>query len=318
MINDKALNLKMSKSLFNQPNVIKRQLPIDSDTSFDIFFDIFKGESKDYLYIKLVENSAVSPFYYNRSYTLEDLQILHRIFLADNMDQVKEDLKDLFTHNKVKLFYAKNNDGIIMELEVYLFMKIYKINFELYKEIIPEEEKDAQLNNLYYINKRKKQLAKQMYSFLKRYEGNMDQKILDDLKSHFDILDNDENIYRQEELEFENEDLKEIFGIKPRKGKFDKNLNKYGVEIKNTSKMAWPLNFIKFKMDEKSSTIKCKENEIVYPFYEIGINQDGQYYFLFDEKVVPGKYICCFNVLIEGKKLKDTQFKVKIEIKEPL
>ena len=65
------LKLKMSIEVPNQPTVIKEQLAIDNDPSFDIYFDIFNGERKKYLYIKLVENSAVAPFYYNRSYTIE-------------------------------------------------------------------------------------------------------------------------------------------------------------------------------------------------------------------------------------------------------
>lgn len=64
-MNEEELNelkLKMSLEVPNQPTVIKTQLPLDNDTSFDIYFDIFNGERKKYLYIKLIENSAVAPF----------------------------------------------------------------------------------------------------------------------------------------------------------------------------------------------------------------------------------------------------------------
>ena len=164
-MNEEELNelkLKMSLEVPNQPTVIKTQLPLDNDTSFDIYFDIFNGERKKYLYIKLIENSAVAPFYYNRSYTIEELRKLNNIFMAVDMDQTRKHLKDLFDKKKVELSPNQETGGITMILEVGLFATVFKIKFELYKEMIPENEKDEQLINLYKVeikNKTEKKLT---------------------------------------------------------------------------------------------------------------------------------------------------------------
>ena len=91
-MSQKKLALKMSQVVPRQTTVIKEKLPMDDneDTSFDIYFDIYNYENEDYLYIKLIENSAVSPFYYNKSFTLEELCEIHRIFKADDIAQVKK------------------------------------------------------------------------------------------------------------------------------------------------------------------------------------------------------------------------------------
>ena len=109
----KKMNLRMSQDVPEQITVIKKELAMksDKDTSFDIYFDIYHSENEDYLYIKLIENSAVSPFYYHKSFTLEDLRQCHRIFNAVNIDQVKEALKKSFQFNKIKLVYDPESDG---------------------------------------------------------------------------------------------------------------------------------------------------------------------------------------------------------------
>ena len=101
MTNRKDLELNMSFKVPNQENVFTTQLRIDKETSFDIYYDIYSTENTDYLYIKLVENSAVAPFYYNKSYTLEELQDLHRIFKAVDLEILKSDLSDLFKEKRV-------------------------------------------------------------------------------------------------------------------------------------------------------------------------------------------------------------------------
>lgn len=334
-MNKNQLDLKMSIDVLEQPTLIKKKLSIDEDTSFDIFYDLYNGETEQYLYIKLVENSALAPFYYNRSYSIEDLQQVHQIFKAVNMNEVKSNLNDLFEADKVKLYYDQLKDGIIMELEVSFFVKKYKINFELYKEMIPENEKDDQLINLYNINKQELIFAKEMFSFLKSYKGNIDKKIFEDLKENFDLgeekelvnsksLINDSNINLDKSdlsnsgIEVHDDQIKKNFGrrrngtlIKERKENEDYI---FQVTIKNKTEKLWDENFIKFQLDNNSSKIKCKD--ITYFFYENEGGQNGIFQFHFDAKSSPGTYKCFFDVFIDGKKLDGTQFQLKIEIPE--
>ena len=57
------LEQEMSKKILNQKTLIKKKLSIDENTSFNILYDIYSIDKTDYLYIKLIENSAVAPFY---------------------------------------------------------------------------------------------------------------------------------------------------------------------------------------------------------------------------------------------------------------
>jgi hypothetical protein len=306
------LKLKMSIEVPNQPTVIKEQLAIDNDPSFDIYFDIFNGERKKYLYIKLVENSAVAPFYYNRSYTIEELRELDPIFMAVDINKAKGHLKRLFENNKVKLTYNEETGGIKMILEVRLFYDPYPITFELYKEMIPDNEKDEQLINLYNINKRKLKFAKKLLGL---YEGKIDQNIIEELRNIFDIENNAAN-NNCAKTPFD--EFKEILG-KKKFGTIMKESNDakdiiFKVEIKNkTEKKLTPDN-IKFKLDKKSSNAFCKD--ITFLFYEKDKYQKGIITFYFDEDTEPGEHKCIFDVFIDGKQLKDYQYILNITIPE--
>ncbi len=314
-MNEEELNelkLKMSLEVPNQPTVIKTQLPLDNDTSFDIYFDIFNGERKKYLYIKLIENSAVAPFYYNRSYTIEELRELNTIFMAVNMDQTRKHLKDLFDKKKVELSPNQETDGITMILEVGLFATVFKIKFELYKEMIPENEKDEQLINLYNINKRKLKFAKKLLGL---YEGKIDQNLIEELINNFDLEPKTSNINSGE---IPIGKLKDIF-VKEKNGKLIKESNDskdyiFKVEIKNNTKKELTTDNIKFELDEKSSDAYCKD--ITFLFYETDKGQKGIITFYFDNNTEEGKHICYFDVFIDGKQLEDTKFKLKITIPE--
>ena len=150
----KEFELISSLNIESKNTVFKASLPIDEDTSFDIYYDIYDSRGSKYLYIKLVENTAVAPFYYNRSYDKEELENIDRIFKAVTMEKLKEDLRDLFNNKKIRLFYGQNKD-IIMALTCNLFQREYTINFELKREMTPEDRKEAKMNTLYDINKKK-------------------------------------------------------------------------------------------------------------------------------------------------------------------
>ena len=192
----KEFELISSLNIESKNTVFKASLPIDEDTSFDIYYDIYDSRGSKYLYIKLVENTAVAPFYYNRSYDKEELENIDCIFKAVTMEKLKEDLRDLFNNKKIRLFYGQNKDIIKMALTCNLFQREYTINFELYREMTPEDRKKAKMNTLYDINKKKQKIKKEFYSYLKTI-NNMNKDIIQKLVEKMDLEvlnDEDEQI----------------------------------------------------------------------------------------------------------------------------
>ena len=181
----KEIDLRMSLTVQKQDSVESTKLPINEDTSYDIFYDIWDSGTKKYLYIKLVENTANSPFFYNRSYDLEELYDNHRIFkTCDTIEEVKERLKSLFQKKKIKLRFEENEDIVVMELDVMLFAKAYKLEFQLYREMIIEEEKDQELIELYKLNKNKLIQLKDIYSLIKNENGNKKNDLMNLFKKY--------------------------------------------------------------------------------------------------------------------------------------
>ena len=181
----KEIDLRMSLTVQKQDSVENAKLPINEDTSYDIFYDIWDSGTKKYLYIKLVENTANSPFFYNRSYDLEELYNNHRIFkTCDTIEEVKQRLKSLFQKNKIKLRFEENEDIVVMELDVMLFAKAYKLEFQLYREMIIEEEKDQELIELYNLNKNKLIQLKDIYSLIKKESGNKKNDLMNLFKKY--------------------------------------------------------------------------------------------------------------------------------------
>lgn len=309
-------NILMSKRVPNQKDVYQKKLEI-GDSSFDLFCDVFKGKNKEYLYIKLVENSAVSPFYYNRSFTIDELKNLDVIFNVDNkMENIKELLKGVFEHQKFEIIHDENNESIIILLKAALFEDIRNIKIELIKEMIPQKERDSMLLNLYEIHKKKLKQGKKIYEVLLKHKGKIEPKLFEELKSHFDIVDEPKylgGVDNQNVDEIEDETLKMLFSGKAKRGKYLEDKKGFVMEFKNKSQIPFPENFIKFKISENSPII-CKE--IVYPNYEIDVNQRGEFIFIFDEMGKTGEFILNFDVFVGGKKLKDTQFKLKVYIEE--
>ena len=317
----KELNVKMSIEVPNQENVIKYQLSIDEDTGFYIYFDIYKYEEKEYLYFKMEEHTADAPFFYDVSYVKGELDTIHRIFKACDMDQVKDHLETLFASNKVKLHYEdEEKTMIIMEFKAILFNTEYIIPFKLQKEMIREEEKDAKMIKLYNIDKMKLKIANLLYHELKS-NGDIYKTILDELMANFDLKEKPENnnnpINTNNEIDEEYlSQIKKIFN-KTKKGvakKCEKGL-RVDISIKNKSKKIWPIGIIQFKIDEENSKTKLKCQEVIYPDYEMGKNQDGDFSFIFDENVQFAEYSCLFDVFIDGKKLSDTKLELAGKIK---
>lgn len=335
------LDLEMSTLLLKGKSNAKAKLEIDEETSFDIFYEVYNIQQTEYFYIKLVENSAVAPFYYNRSYTIEELHELDKIFMATNMQDLNtKHFKDLFEQGKVKLSYADDNKEIVkMEFKVSLFVESYIVEFELYKEMIPENEKDDKLIQLYNIDKNQLKIAKEMMKFLKANHINLDQNLLDEYLANFDLSgesyddnninnninyqyvnppspqNNQEENLKLIEPELDDEELRANFN-KMKKGinVKDEEGYKIGITFENKTSIPWDIDSIKFQIDENNSQILCEK--IIYPIFTIDIGYSGDFYFLFNKNTKPGKYKCKFYVFFKGKKIKDTLLQLKLKIKE--
>ena len=339
------LNFQMSKEVPNQETVSKEALKIDEDTSFDIYYDIY---DEKYLYIKLQENTAIAPFYYNVSYDIDELRVLDDIFKAIEIDKVKGHLKDLFDNNKIKLVYkSQDKKVIIMQLEVALFFRTYTIDFELDKVMIPENEKDEMLNKLYNRNKEKLNFAKELFVQF-HSNANLYKNILDILSANFDMsgviikninTNENNNIANNNSLENSNineSSILEKSDIVEDKEKFENRIkrifeskNKNGVNLvktkdgnmavlnlKNRTKTTWNIGFFKFKLvkieDNNSKSITLKN--IDYPIYEIKPRKEGDFIFYFEEIKQPGDYKCIFDIYINGQKIDYAQLNLVMNL----
>ena len=152
----KDIDVKMS--LVFQKRKPKAKLSINKDTSFNIYYDIYDTDNNKYLYIIMEENTATAPFFYNKSYDMEELYQNHRIFrTCESIEDVNERLNSLFEKKKIKIRYDENENEeiIIMEIDAMLFATPIKLEFKLYREMVIEKEKDNKLLELYKLNKNK-------------------------------------------------------------------------------------------------------------------------------------------------------------------
>ena len=229
------LDKVMSLEVPNKPTSFVEELKIDEDTSFSIYYDIYNDENEDYLYIKMVENTAEAPFYYNRSFTIEELQELDKSWKSCDLKDIKEHIKTLFNKRKIKLFYDNDNNKEIikMELNILLFEDKYNVYFRLYKEMIPEEMKDKELLNLYKIEKSKIKMIKELASIFNSFSN-------------------------QEEKAF-GEKLKQLIFQFEIPGIEEGQLNLGGKSGKNIVKIEEP-NFDQKEINKKEDIIKEEEN----------------------------------------------------------
>ena len=326
-------DLKLAHNFEKDNNVEKVQLPINNDTSFDIYYDICEIENTKYLYIKMIENTANAPFYYNKSYTIEDLYELHKIFKSDDIDEVKEDFKSLFENGKITLEFDKGGSIVNMKLDVINFATNYKINFALYREMIPCEEKDQKLLDLYVLNKKNLKTLKEFYSFLEKYKGKNDEMpIAEDLVKKIKSFDIPGIETVNENDDIDNSDINNP-DIKPerkqtiaKKSKICPSLqNKYIFKIdkgnftiflnlQNIYDFNWPVGKTHLKCDEENSNLKPLSFD--EPPYEIEKQQDGDFKVYFNkDDIKPGKYICNLNLYVNGVKLEDSDIELNIRAK---
>jgi hypothetical protein len=184
----KNIDVKMSIAFRKKPPTNK--LPIDEDTSFNIIYEVYNGDESQYLYIKMEENTANAPFIYNRSYELKELHEKNKIFKScESIEEIRDYLKELFRQNKIKIRYDKDEkeEIIIMEIDAMLFASPVKLEFELYREMILDHEKDDKLMELYKLNKEKLKTLKKVYSLFEKNKENIDCKELIEKFKNFKI-----------------------------------------------------------------------------------------------------------------------------------
>lgn len=232
-----------------------------------------------------------------------------------------------------------------MELDTILFATNYKIDFLLYREMVPEEQKDQLSLDLYSINKQKLKMIKEMKAFLEQFNGNQDQnKIIDDLIQKiisFDIpgVESKKEIKKIKPKKVKEEIIeindaksieKSIISDKSferkipnmyknvKKGSFriykDKENKSVNILIENTTNESWPANKIKLVCNkELSEIIPSKIDNFEF---EIGIGQDGDFYLHFDEKDLKvGKYKIFVELYLNGNKIPDSECLIPIRVK---
>ena len=302
------LDLKMAQEV----KEVKHKLQINEDTKYNISYDIYKHEDEKYLYIKMEENTCSAPFYYNRSYTVNDLHDLHKMFKGFEKFDFEDFLsyfKDLFDKGKIKLsFCDPSEERIIMELDVIYFAKKDQIKFELYREMIPTQ-KDQKMIELYSLNKNKLIQLKKFKEYLSNYRD-ATQKEKPFIEEMLKKIDNSK-----------------IPGLEPNKplicpklkSKYILNLQKENLDIvlnlNNIYEVDWVMNKHKLVCDEESSNLKF--SDIVYPEFDIAKGQDGDYVIKFnkDDLKQGNKYICKLSLYIDGQKMDYSDITLNIKVK---
>ena len=329
------IDLKLAQKV----NEKKTELKINEDTEYNIFYDICEENGEKLLYIKLEEITSDAPFYYNRSYSIEQLHEIHKIFKAFDKDDFEDFLsyfKELFDKGRIKLSFADSSEERIkLELNAILVSRDLRLYFELYREMIPNK-KDEKLLELYELTKKKLKLLKEIKIFTDQFnQGNPQEKeIISKIKeiyNNFEIpgIENGEEIKKEEKEDLSLSGIDPIltetirvcknkicsnlskkYNFNPDKKKFEIVLN-----LKNNHEESWPVDNIKLKCDEEKSTIKYKE--VIYPPYEIGNGQEGDFVVKFDEKDLKqgAKYLCFLQLFIGDKKVDDSDIPLNIRIK---
>ena len=261
------IDLKLAKDLTEK----KTQLEINEDTEYNVFYDICVENDEKFLYLKLEEITSDAPFYYNRSYTIEELHKNNKIFKAfekDDFEDLISYLKDLFDKGKIKLsFVDEKENEIKVELDVILFAKSYKLEFKLYREMIPDK-KDEKMLELYELNKKNLKILKEIRNYAK------DEKILEKLKEIYDNyeipgIEGEVKNENEEEVKNENEEeVKNEIEIK------EKNENEE--EVKNE---------IEIKEKNENEIKEKNENEEVIEIIKVDDNENQKEGGIFDSEV---------------------------------
>jgi len=302
------IDLKMAQEV----KEVKHKLEINEYTKYNISYDIYTNDEEKFLYIKMEENTCSAPFYYNRSYTVNDLHDLHKMFKGFEKFDFEDFLsyfKDLFDKGKIKLsFCDPSEERIKMKLDTIYFSKKVPIEFELYREMIPTQ-KDQKMIELYSLNKNKLIQLKKFKEYLSNYRD-ATQKEKPFIEEMLKKIDNSK-----------------IPGLEPNKplicrkpkSKYILNLEKGNLDIFlnliNIYEVDWVFGKYKLVCDEENSSLKF--SDIVYPEFDIAKGQDGDYVIKFnkDDLKQGNKYICNLSLYIEDKKMENSDITLNIKVK---
>jgi len=182
------IDLKMAQEV----KEVKHKLQINEDTKYNISYDIYTNDEEKFLYIKMEEFTCSAPFYYNRSYTVNDLHEIHKMFKGFEKFDFEDFLtyfKELFEKGKISLsFCDPSEERIKMKLDTVYFSKKVLIEFELYREMIPTQ-KDQKMIELYSLNKNKLIQLKNLKDMLTKYEATQKEKPkIEEILKKFEIL----------------------------------------------------------------------------------------------------------------------------------
>ena len=292
-----AKMLRMEKKPDNKLKLSQK----NQDTSFDIFYDIFNKDNESFFYIIMQENTANAPFYYIRSFTIKDLHDINKIFKVfeeNNFDEIKGYMQTLFEKNKIILTFELNREDIInMELNVVLFANPDKINLKLYREMIPQEEKDQKLLELYNLEKNKNKLLKEIKSIIEANVGNQKNKeIINNIKHILtsieipgieDLKEDKKEIQKENRIEDKKEDKKE-----------------YKIENKKEEKEEAKIE-IKLEANRKESNEEIKNEIKEEKNIEIKEEKEEEKIMVLEEAKVEVKEENDLNINIEDKKKKE-------------
>ena len=340
---NKERDLKMAQEV----KLPKFKLETDEDTCYDIYYEILTYNDEKYLYIKLVENTCDAPFYYNCSYSIDDLYKLHRAFKSFeriDFEEILPYLENIFKKNKITLEYSnKNKKNIIMNLSSSLFETPFKTHFDLYSQIITTK-KDEKLLDLYNFEKKHLKILKKMKDFLNGLKPDEDIKNILELYNKYPIpgIEKTEKPIKKEEnkkqtkleedkkqtkLEADKKQIKKEANKKPTKLEVDKKFKfkfKYSevesfvvdINLKNTSKVDWPTNKIKLLCDKDNSDVNY--SNIIYPFFDVDKGQDGEFHIIFDKKNFKpkDKKVCTLRVEVDNHQLEKPIFQIRLNINE--
>ena len=125
-----------------------KQIRLNEETLFEFDCQV----EDEYLYLKLNEIEALSPYIYIKKIDLKELQKdVHKMFKAlDTLDEVKQHIEQLFKDGKIKLRQERNEE-IFFDIKAYYISEEVKFSIKAEREMT--NNKDNMLLKLYEIQK---------------------------------------------------------------------------------------------------------------------------------------------------------------------
>ena len=259
-------------------------LQANEDTSFKLNLTIQNEKELEFL---LDETTAKSPYYYKRSFPLEDFYSLHNIFRPClSLEETLKHLLSVIHSNKMFISLKKNGEQLEVKMNVIIFCTPYEIKFDI--ERFSKEEKSSLLVDLYGKNKNmliKLKLLKKMIN-----ESN-NLKLKNELNNLFDKF-KIPGIEKQKKVPVKKFCLNWLnkFTLKNQK-------NVIKLTIKNLTGIAWNNKNVKLVTDPARSNIECEK--VAPPKYSIESGQDGDFFIVFPKSEAKD-YVCVLNLMIEG------------------